>query len=212
MTRWEVFQELRAAMRDPARIGDIPAYKSELGRTRARPEVEAQLGPVRGYRPAIDLEALARLEPGTLGHEYQRFLAINGLTPIVMSERVDPELAARNAFVIRYGTIHDMVHVLTGFDASWPGEVGVWAFVGGQRYSRGFQITAVVALLAALFRCPLRLGEAWRSFRRGWAMGEAAELVISQRLEEQFEVPVAEIRVRLGIVGARDEYALDGSK
>ena len=46
----------------------------------------------------------------------------------------EAELLARNAFSIRYALIHDMVHVLTGFDASWVGEVGVLAFVGGQNY------------------------------------------------------------------------------
>lgn len=206
MTRWQVFRELRSAMRDPNRLGDVAAYKSELGGSRARPEVEAQLDPVRDYRPPVDLDALEQLPAGTLGREYARFLKVNGLDPFLLSDQVPADIVARNALVIRYGIIHDMVHVLTGFDSSWPGEVGVWAFVGGQYYSRGLQMASLTALLVAPFMSPLRLGQAFRAFRRGWAMGKAAKLLITERLEEEFETPLETLRARLDIEGARDEY------
>ena len=206
MSTRELLRAIREAQADPARIGDVPVYKGELSGAQARPEVEAQLDAVRGYAPTIDLDALAELPAGTLGREYLRFLQTHALDAITPTGNCDPEMVARNAFTVRYATIHDMVHVLTGFDASWPGEVGVWAFVGGQYYSRGFQVTAVVALLVALVRCPLRLGQAWRNFRRGWAMGKAAKLVLAERLEDHFDRRVELLRAQLGIFGARDEY------
>ncbi|MCA9716409.1 MAG: hypothetical protein KC468_17185, partial [Myxococcales bacterium] len=197
MTRLEVFREFRAAMADPERLGDVPALKSELGGTRAYPEIEAQLDGVRGFHPTLDLEALARLPAGTFGHEYVRFLRVNELKPIVLTGALDPELVARNAFVVRYGIIHDMVHVLTGFDTSWPGEVGVWAFVGAQRWSRTFRVAGVAALLVALFFSPLRLGRAWASFRRGRAMARRAPLLITLRLEDMLERDLEEVRAEL---------------
>lgn len=195
----ELLQKIREAQADPALIGDVPVYKGELSRARARPEVEAQLDAVRGYAPPVDLDALARLPDGTLGREYLRFLQDNDLHPIVMTGNCDPEMVARNAFTVRYAIIHDMVHVLTGFDASWPGEVGVWAFVGGQNYSAGFRGAAVMALLIAPFRCPLRLGQAWRSFRRGWRLGKRAKLLLAVRLEDYFDRPLDELRAELAI-------------
>jgi len=206
MTRWELIQEIRVAIEDPDRAGDVAAYKAELTGGRASPEVEAQLSAVRGYRPAVDFEALTRLPEGTFGREYARFMQANHLRPIVPTDRVDPELLARNAFTVRYAVVHDMVHVLTGFDTSWPGEVGVWAFVGGQGYSLGFRVAAVMSLVVAPFRCPLRLGEAWRNFRRGWAMGKRARLVIAERLEERFEQRLTEVRAELGVQGAGAGY------
>ena len=206
MSTRELLRAIREAQADPARIGDVPVYKGELSGAQARPEVEVQLDAVRGYAPVIELDALAELPAGTLGREYLRFLQAHALHPITPTGNCDPEMVARNAFTVRYATIHDMVHVLTGFDASWPGEVGVWAFVGGQYYSRGFQVTAVVALLAALVRCPLSLGQAWRNFRRGWAMGKAAKLVLAERLEDHFDGRLEPLRAQLGILGARDEY------
>lgn len=206
MTKLELIRAIRESMADPARIGDVPVYKSELSKARARPEVETQLDHVRGYAPDIDLDALAQLPEGTLGREYLRFLQVNELEPIRLTGNCPPEMVERNAFTVRYGIIHDMVHVLTGFDATWPGEVGVWAFVGGQDYSTGFRVAAFAALVVAPFRCPLRLGRAWRAFRRGWAMGKAARLVIADRLEDRFAQPIDAIRAELGIEGARDEY------
>ncbi|MCA9705616.1 MAG: hypothetical protein KDK70_07205 [Myxococcales bacterium] len=206
MTRWELLREIRAAMKDPDRLGDVAAYKGELSGARARPEVEARLDGVRGHYPPVDLEALQRLPDGTLGREYARFLSTNRLDPIVPTDRVDRVLLARNAFTVRYAVIHDMVHVLTGFDASWPGEVGVWAFVGGQFYSWGYRVAAVVALLVAPLRSPLRLREAWRSFWRGWAMGARARLLLAERLEDRFAQPLDEARRELGVTGADDGY------
>lgn len=211
MTRWELFTQIRAAMKDPDRIGDVAAYKGELSQARASAEVEARLDGVRGYRPKVDFDVLAGMPEGTFGREYARFMDANGLRPIRPTERVDAEMLARNAFTVRYASIHDMVHVLTGFDASWPGEVGVWAFVGGQRYSRGFSFAAVMALLVAPLRCPLQLGRAWRNFRRGWAMGKRARLLLAERLEETLEQNLEQVRARLGVEGADDGYLPRGA-
>jgi ubiquinone biosynthesis protein COQ4 len=206
MTRWELLSEFRAAMKDPERIGDAAVYKAELARGSAYPEIEAQLDGVRGYMPRVDLEALARLPDGTFGREYARFLAANRLHPIVPTDRVDRAMIARNAFTVRYAIIHDMVHVITGFDTTWPGEAGVWAFIGAQRYSLGFRIAGVVSLLIAPFRTPLRIGDAWRAWQRGRAMGRRARLVLTQRLEEHFEQRLSDLRVELGVEGADDGY------
>lgn len=206
MTRWQLLSHIRAAKKDPARLGELVVYKAELGGSRARPEIEAQLDDVRGYHPRIDLQALRQLPDGTFGREYARFLEANGLHPIVLTEKTDPEMVARNAFVVRYAIIHDMVHVLTGFDASWAGEAGVWAFVGAQRYSLGFRLAALMALLVAPFYSPLRLRSVWRSWRRGRAMGKRARLLITLRLEERLHERLSDVRAELRIVGADDGY------
>ncbi len=206
MTRWQLFREVRAAMADPARIGDVPALKSELGGTRARPEIEKQLDAVRGYHPQLDLAELAALPAGTFGHEYERFLRLNELQPIALTGALDPELVARNAFVVRYGIIHDMVHVLTGFDTTWPGEVGVWAFVGAQNWSATFRVAGFAALAVAPLRCPLQLRRAWACWKRGRAMAKRAPLLITLRLEEWLTRDLEEVRGELGLADAGAGY------
>ena len=206
MTRWETLRELRAALKDPARIGDVAALKSELGGARASAALEAELDAVRGYHPRLDIDALAALPAGTFGHEYARFLRLNALHPIEVTGNLEPALIARNAFTVRYSIIHDMVHVLLGFDASWPGEVGVWAFVGAQRWSWGFSLAGLVALLVAPFRCPLRLGEAWAAFTRGRALAKQAPPLITLRLEEELHRDLEDVRAELGLAGAGSGY------
>ena len=201
MTTWSLLREIWSASRDPARIGDIPALKSELAGTRAYPAIEAQLDGVRSYHPPLDMAALAALPEDTFGHAYAAFLRDNGLHPITLTGNLDPALVARNAFVVRYGIVHDMVHVLTGFDASWPGEVGVWAFVGAQGYSTAFWLNGWLALLIAPLRSPLRLWQAWACFRRGRALARKAPLLLTLRLEDHLSRELAAVRAELGLAG-----------
>src|SRR5690606_31365296 len=88
-----------------------------------------------GPFPDIDPVPLRELPRGTLGREYIALLDANGLTPFRISAQLDPALLDRHAFVARYSLVHDIFHVLTGFDTSWSGELGVWAFVAAQRYA-----------------------------------------------------------------------------
>jgi ubiquinone biosynthesis protein Coq4 len=190
---------MRQAIRDPQRIGDVAAYKAELAGTRGYPEIEAQLDSVRGFHPRLDLERLASLPSGTFGRTFAEFMGRNRLVQIVPSDAIDLELRRRNAFTLRYAAIHDMVHVLLDFPTDWPGEVGVWAFVGAQRWSRAFDWAGRMALWVAPFRCPLRLGEAWRSHRRGRRLAAGAEMLLAYKLEDMLDRPLDEVRRELGI-------------
>jgi ubiquinone biosynthesis protein COQ4 len=199
MTRLEILRALRVAMADPTRVHDVAVLKGALTGSRASARVEARLDAVRGFHPVLDLDALASLPSDTFGHAAAGFLRTHGLSPFVPGDRLAPELLRENAFLARYGAIHDLVHVLLGFGPDWPGEVGVWAFVGAQRWSWGMTSAAVVALLVSPLRVPLRLGDCWRAFRRGWDAGRRAELLIAVRLEDHLERPLDAVRAELGI-------------
>ena len=199
MTRWQLLTEIRAAMRSPDRLGDLVVLKSELGRTRAFTAIEDKLDAVRGYHPRLDLAALAALPEDTFGHAYARFMRTHSLDLIEVTGNLPAEMVARNAFNVRYGIIHDMTHVLLGFDVSWPGEVGVWAFIGAQNYSRQFNLAGWLSLFVAPLFSPLRVGEAISAWKRGRALARGAKLLITERLEEQLHRPLAEVRAELGI-------------
>lgn len=206
MTTWQLIREIMAAQKDPDRLGDVVVYKSELTGSRARPEIEARLDAVRGYHPRLDLDDLAAQPDGTFGREYVRFLRANQLDAIRMTGNPPEQMVARNAFTVRYGIIHDMVHVLLGFDASWPGEIGVWSFIGAQDYSPQYNRASWLALLVAPLRAPLRLGACWAAWKKGREMGRAAKLLITERLEDHLDRPLAEVREDLDIRGATDGY------
>lgn len=204
MTKLELFKTLREAMRDPARIGDAALYKSELVGTRARPEIEAQLADLPTPLPEVDLDALRGLERGTLGREYAEFLGANDLQPFRISADVDPALVRRNIFTARYSLLHDVFHVLTGFDTRWAGELGVWAFVAAQGYAGGHWGAVVMACLLYPFLAPRQIPHLWRNLRLGVRMGRRARTLITVELETMWDRPVDELRAQLGIVPAHE--------
>lgn len=191
---------LRGLRRGDLPKGDLTILKCDAFGVRGRPEIERRLGAVKGYAPRIDLDRLRALPDGTLGREYARLLDAQGYAPFEVSGELEPELVARNTFGLRIAATHDIVHVLTGFDTSWAGEMGVLGFSVSQDYSRAQRWFALpVATLLYPILAPGRITAIFRSLREGLRMGARAEFVLGRRLEEDFERPVDELRRELGI-------------
>lgn len=208
MTKWETFGELRRAMKDPDRIGDVAVLKSELAGTRARAAIEAELQTLAEPLPHVDVAALRELPPGTLGRAYVEFLAEHGLHPFVLSGTLSDELVRRNLFMARYGLVHDVYHVLTGFDARWAGELGVWAFVAAQGYAFGHWLAALVGLVVYPIFAPWQVLRIWGNFARGVRMGRRARSLIALPFQTMWERPVTALRRELGIDPADELDAL----
>lgn len=204
MRKLDLIRELLRAKRDPGRLGDLAVLKGELLGYRATPALEARLRAMSSPFPRLDLDRLARLPRGTLGREYVEFLAAQGLDAFRLSEAIDPALVERQIFVARYSLLHDVFHVLTGFDTSWAGELGVWSFVAAQRYAKGHRIAVVLASLLYPLLAPLQLARLLRNRRLGRRMGEAARSVIEVPVETLWERSVDSIRHELGIVPAHE--------
>jgi ubiquinone biosynthesis protein COQ4 len=182
-----------------AHLADIAILKADALRVGHSQRLRERLASVAGYLPDIDLEALAELAGTTFGHAYATFMRQNALSLFLPTELIDARMRERNAFGIRYATTHDMVHVLTGFDTSWAGEIGVLAFAVAQRYTRWQQLALVIAACLYPFFYRFRVRALWRAATRGYALGRRARCVLSVRLEERFEQPLEEVRRELGI-------------
>jgi len=186
-------------MRDPERLGDVAVYKSELSGARARPALETELRAMADPLPSIAPEPLLSLPTETLGHQYADFLRRNALRPFQISDDMDPALLQRNLFIVRYSLLHDVFHVLTGFDTSWAGEAGVWGFVVGQRYRWSLWLTVVAVCVVYPVLAPRQTLRIWRNAARGVAMGRKAATLITAPLETQWERPVAALRAEHNI-------------
>lgn len=180
-------------------IGDLAVLKTDMTGVDVRPALRPLLEPVRGWLPAIDLDALAALPPNTFGHAYARFMRENGLDPFVVTDAIDAEMRRRNAFGIRYATTHDMFHVLLDYGASWPGEMGVLAFAIGQSYTRAQVLGGVLAWLVYPWRCGFAFGALWRAWRRGLDLGRRAPFLLGVRLEDRFGDDLAAVRRDLSL-------------
>lgn len=140
----------------------------------------------------IDLDWLARLPHESFGFQYFDFLQKNKLKPLNFSESTKG-LFRFYPVGVRYVRVHDMFHVLLGFDTSVEGELGVYAFVESQNYSKQLNAAAKTArLFGRLFFW--KSTELDRAYFRGKALSEFAENFIELPFEQHFEEPVEALR------------------
>lgn len=206
MTRLEAYRKFRVAIRDPGRVGDAAMYKAHmLGiPTEARHAHELL---ALGELPRVDIAALRELPRGTLGREYVEFMGARGLHPFVVDPALERDVLERNIGIARYASMHDVFHVLTGFDTHWAGELGVWAFVAAQRYEPMHRFALAMGCVLYPIIAPLQIPRLWKNLRRGLAMGRRAERLLLLPLEQWWDRPVAQLREQLHI-DAADELAL----
>lgn len=182
----------RKAMRSfrAGELGDAAVYKSISGGVMAAPEVERQLA----ARPkAVSNLVLANCADGSLGAAYVAFMQQHGLQTIRPSEALLDSLAPSHYLAARYVVLHDVFHVLLGFDTSPAGELGVYAFVDAQGYSpqlsRAYRVARVFYRLTSWRWSQLKAAE-----QRGKALAAEAKLLIALPLEDWLTRPLDEVR------------------
>ena len=179
--------------------GDIGLIESELYGIGLNPKVEAKLQDFVGYYPKIDLEQLSQLPEGTLGYEYAHHMKKCGIQPLEISEDLQEE-ANKNPFALRYIVTHDIFHILLGFDTSYPGEMGVFAFTVGQNYTKMLNTVYPLVLLIFLIVKPTQINKILADNRRGKALGKQAKCLLTYRFEENWARQISDIRSELGLV------------
>lgn len=180
-------------------VGDIAFLKFEVLGLGANPQVLAQLQDFAGYYPTINLEQLSQLPEGTLGYEYAQHMKKCGIQPLEISQDLREE-ADNHLFALRYTVIHDIFHVLLGFDTSYAGEMGVFAFTIAQNYSK--IINAFEPLVTSVYPLIfLNQAEQMRAnIRKGKALGKKAKCLLVYRFEDNWARPIADMRSELGLV------------
>jgi ubiquinone biosynthesis protein Coq4 len=152
----------------------------------------------RKYAPVpTTSNELSALPPGTLGHEYARFLRENNLSlsyfPLVPNETPAGYLLRR----IR--ETHDIWHVIVDFDTTRPGEIGILAFGLAQFRSPVAALISGAAFVVTLSREPEKLGEMMDAFIQGYERGRRARFLLPLKLEEMWSQPLARLRRDLGL-------------
>lgn len=181
------------------KAGDIGLLESELYGIGLNSEVEAKLKNFVGYYPEINLEQLSQLPEGTLGYEYAHHMKRCGIQPLEISEDLQEE-ANKNPFALRYIVTHDIFHILLGFDTSYPGEMGVFAFTVGQNYTKMLNIVYPLILLIFLIIKPTQINKILADNRRGKVLGKQAKCLLAYRFEENWARQISDIRSELGLV------------
>ena len=163
-------------------------------------------------RPIIDsttcdLQDLLRLPGGTFGKEYARWMIDQGLSPDLRPTDRLPADPDERYLLERLLEVHDLWHVLSGYNCDAAGELGMLGFTLGQRVQPRIAwhlLTAIREDLRVRWKNRRRpwtplIPYLWRAFRRG----RKARFLVPIILEDYLYLPIGTVRQRLGIVPLR---------
>jgi ubiquinone biosynthesis protein COQ4 len=195
---------------DPARVLDAAfstgdsiggmSDERQLQRILAEPEGRALIeGGVSLTQALADRDGLAAMPEGSLGREFLAFALRHELNPRALIESqhgMSRDYAdldrVRQWANDRLTVMHDLWHVLAGYDATHSGESALMCFSLPQRVNdRALPIFIVMSLLNGR----IQARNAWQAFSRGRRAGFLA----GQAFEELLPRPLSEVRETLGI-------------
>ena len=150
-----------------------------------------------------DAAWLDQFADGTVGAAYREFMRGEGLSAeglAMQSREVRKEIEAKNLYAWyarRMRDVHDIWHVLTGYETDALGEACVVSFSHAQTKSLGFAFIGFGA--AQEIRREARSVPARRAVLEAWRNGKTAEWLPAQDYEALFAEPLDQARKRLKI-------------
>jgi ubiquinone biosynthesis protein COQ4 len=228
--RWaRAFRSLRALLTDPDDTAKAIEVNLSIGardfersfqRFAATPEGRALLA----ERPSLaavlsDHASLAQMDPESLGRAYLAYLERTGFTTTGLLELQDatqsrwereqgfpPLDAIRAWYRDRWLLVHDLSHIVTGYDTDDLGEAALLAFMQPQIGGRANALLTAGATFE-LFRV---LGPSWLVYQlRAWQRGRSAVPLVALPWEELLPLRVATVR-RVARVGEPEETHRQG--
>ena len=154
-----------------------------------------------------DRAYLAQCPNGSLGRAYYDFvyqenLSADGLVEAVEEgsmSRVEEALEKPEvlAFAARFRDQHDLWHVVTGYGRDVLGEMSILFFSFAQVRNPGFAFISLIA--AGVAKLVDRDVPSYRILTEAYMNGLTANWLIAENWEEMFELPLDEVRGRLGV-------------
>jgi len=152
--------------------------------------------------PAHDLETLLTLPPNSLGYIYAAQMKKTGFDPNLhagMTAKSDAEYVE-----LRLSQTHDLWHIITGFDVSAIGEIGLQAFHLPQFPYPLATMLIANSLISTTLREPAALPQLLEAIAQGFQMGKTAKPLFAQKWEEGWETPLAQWQAELNIQPIRN--------
>jgi ubiquinone biosynthesis protein Coq4 len=159
----------------------------------------------RYLSPSPDVKYLKSLPDGSLGKEFACYLTENNLDANLLRESAfiaaHHERGEDAGYLAERGfQLHDLFHVLTGFDTTQLGEVRVVSFTVAQTPAPyPAMIIASRPLQMVLYK-PELLPAVMDAITEGWALGRRAKTLIAVHWEEYWEKPLAELRQEYDLI------------
>ena len=171
------------------------AFQLAVENMKAVPEV-AEIIAERYMAPPHDLEALFQYPKDSLGYAYASSLKQAGFQPLTAAVAIDSDTSYVEN---RWQQTHDIWHIITGFDTSEIGEIGLQAFYLAQFQLPLASMLIANALISTTVFQPEALSSLLSAIAKGWEMGQIAKPLIAQKWEEAWEKPVSLWRSQLNV-------------
>lgn len=150
------------------------------------------------YIPAnYDLNKLLTYPHDSLGYIYASAIKGSGLDPnlhIGMTAESDAKYVE-----LRLSQTHDIWHVITGFDTSPIGEIGLQAVHLAQFPYPLATMLVANSLMSSTLLYPEGLPSLLNAIALGWQMGETAGALFAQKWEQGWDKPLAQWQAELNI-------------
>jgi ubiquinone biosynthesis protein COQ4 len=141
--------------------------------------------------PGIDLDALAALPEGTLGHEYARYFRSRGIEPFTFEFRLADDADFLNK---RYRETHDIHHMITGYGNDDLGEVELQAFYVGNLHLLHAALIAVTWIPVQIARgAVFEIPGSVRRLRAAYRRGKRSRMLLGVSFDELWDRPVSEL-------------------
>lgn len=182
------------AMNTPAQLARMQAHLAGHSRAAAALAAPFHLG--------IDVDALSRLPPGTLGRAFADFVRQEGIDPAVLTDRALGQAAWIPVHLLE---VHDVWHVVLGLGTSVVDEVELLSFMLAQLPETRMAPFAIATALVrgALGHPGLPPARVLDAIRRGAETGRNADLFFGVDWSARWALPLDAVRAELGVaVGA----------
>lgn len=159
-----------------------------------------------GYLPKPEaMTRLLAMPHETLGRNYGEFLQAVRRTPPKFPDnfnRSDPAAYVR----LRLRSLHGVIHVVTGYDASVLGELAVQSFYLGQ-FGSPVSTTILAAGIMQLQTSPTQVGDLLEVMAEGFNRGRDSRPVLSVPWEELWTAPVFDVIEIAGLAPRTSQLA-----
>ena len=147
--------------------------------------------------PAHDLDQLLTYPQDSLGYIYAAAMKKSGFDPN-LHKGMTPQSDAKYV-ELRLSQTHDIWHVITGFDTSAIGEIGLQAFHLPQFPYPLATILIANSLMAGTLLVPEELPSLLHAIAKGSDMGRRAGTLFAQKWEEAWDKPLTQWQAELNI-------------
>ena len=182
---------------DTIRVENSPTWRALFKHLSQHPE---NLDCIRQRRPfpVPCRDQLLQYAPNTLGFQYGAFLEERKLD-VIFYPHLDEE-SDFNYYGMRIRQTHDLWHVLTGFDTTTDGEMGLLAFYVQQLNTPLAEILLGLGFVNQALYYPGNMRNNFEHVLAGWHMGKMAKQIFPLPFEDLFNHDLQELQRELRII------------